>query len=329
MQIIVCSGDSHTWGEGASGMDTAFDPPAQPGEARNAPFGPPCYVNLLRRRLCSDYAELLPSALERSGVSGFTREGERAWFSGEMTLPFVGRFGRVQLYCSPQGAPASLSIDGSEKAVFDTFSQTPTYRWLPCWTTDGAHTLRLRSARPMALYRAEWFGGETAVLNSGVGSCPATRYLADDWQSHVEQYRPAIVILETHAINDWIQGTTLDTYTRTLTEMVRRTRTAGAKPLLVTVEPIAGDTYLGGHRFGPQYFGRSGIEFTAYIEATRAVAQTERVPLADAYAAVAARLETYPDDAARYAALYHDNWHPNDLGHQIYAETILQTFRSL
>ncbi len=327
--MIVCSGDSHTWGEGASGMDEAFQPPAQPGEARNAPFAPPCYVNLLRERLCSRFTELLPASLARHGVSGFTQEGELAWFSREMTLPFDGCFGRLQLRCSPEGGAAVLSVDGEETAAFDTYAAAPTYRWLPFWTADGAHTLHLRSAQPLALYRAEFFSGETAVLNSGVGSCPATRYLSDYWQSHVEQYHPSVVILEAHSINDWIQGTPIETYVRTLTAMVRRVRAAGGKPLLATVEPIAGDTYLGGKNFGPQFFGSSGIAYTAYIEATRAVAQAEQVPLADAYAAMAARLETYRDDAARYAALFHDNWHPNDLGHKLYAETILETLRKL
>ena len=52
---ILCTGDSHTWGEGVSGMSVGiyseFDPPAVCGELRLANFCTDGYVNVLRREL--------------------------------------------------------------------------------------------------------------------------------------------------------------------------------------------------------------------------------------------------------------------------------------
>lgn len=48
MKTIVCTGDSHTWGQGADGLFSSISPPAEAGELRLAGFSYPCYVNLLR-----------------------------------------------------------------------------------------------------------------------------------------------------------------------------------------------------------------------------------------------------------------------------------------
>lgn len=49
MLKIVCTGDSHTWGQGAKGAVEAFDPPVVAGELRPVDFGTGSYVNVLRR----------------------------------------------------------------------------------------------------------------------------------------------------------------------------------------------------------------------------------------------------------------------------------------
>ena len=49
MKFIICTGDSHTWGQGPAGLLEHFtDPEVQAGELRPSPFDVPFYVNLVR-----------------------------------------------------------------------------------------------------------------------------------------------------------------------------------------------------------------------------------------------------------------------------------------
>ncbi len=47
---VVCSGDSHTWGQCAQGQ-TEVMPDAQPGELRRLPDNIPCYTAMFGRYL--------------------------------------------------------------------------------------------------------------------------------------------------------------------------------------------------------------------------------------------------------------------------------------
>ena len=49
MKKICFTGDSHTWGEGASGLVESFNPPVLGGDKRFAGFEYPSYVNLIRK----------------------------------------------------------------------------------------------------------------------------------------------------------------------------------------------------------------------------------------------------------------------------------------
>lgn len=49
MKKICFTGDSHTWGEGASGLAESFNPPVVGGEKRFSGFEYPSYVNLVRK----------------------------------------------------------------------------------------------------------------------------------------------------------------------------------------------------------------------------------------------------------------------------------------
>ena len=50
MKIIVCTGDSHTWGQGAQGACEGFATPLMGGDLRPVAWESNGYVNLLRRR---------------------------------------------------------------------------------------------------------------------------------------------------------------------------------------------------------------------------------------------------------------------------------------
>jgi len=48
IKTIVCTGDSHTWGQGIPKLEDTFDPPVTAGDLRLVSFRFGCYVNLLR-----------------------------------------------------------------------------------------------------------------------------------------------------------------------------------------------------------------------------------------------------------------------------------------
>ena len=319
MNRTVCVGDSHTWGEGATGVDNAFDPPAVGGDSRPVKFAPPNYVNLLRRTLSTDFCEILPEHLT------CPQEGEHAVFT-DYTIPFQGEFGRVMLYYHPDGGKVEFLLDGqpytTEDTCFDASILPPArtaqrlHRFVDIWAScGGAHSLRIRSDKPVYFYRAEFYNCGRAVLNAGVGSCPTGTFLNEYWDMYVARYKPDEVIINPMSINDWIVQTSIEDYERNITELVNRTRALGARPILVTVVPITGS----------QYFGESGLHYDEYIDATRRVAARENVPLADANRAVSEeRARTCKDEDEFFRLFCHDCWHPNDRGHAIYAQEILK-----
>ena len=318
MKITVCVGDSHTWGEGATGVDGAFAPPAVGGDSRPVPFGPPNYVNLLRRELSGSFREVLPKDLSCE------KQGEYTFFRS-CSLPFCGSFGRVMLLYHPDGGTVEFLLDGEKLTETDTCfdpSVLPpartaprTHRFTDIRTVPGEHLLTVRSDRPVFFYRAEFYDCDRAVLNGGVGSCPTGLYLDAYWEMYVSRYQPDEVIINPMSINDWIVQTSIKDYERNITEMIRRTRAMNARPVLVTVAPITGS----------QYFGDSGIVYDDYIEATRRCAEREGVPLADVNRAISdERSRSCPDEESFFRLFCHDCWHPNDRGHAIYAEQILR-----
>lgn len=318
MKTIVCVGDSHTWGEGAPEVDRAFHPPAVGGDSRPTPFSTRNYVNFLRAFLCEDFCEITSSSLSSA------HEGEYAVFT-EYTLQFEGMFGRVMLLYHPNGGEVEFWLDdvlcATENTCFDPSVLPPartaprTHRFVDLNPIGaGKHTLTLRSAKPVYFYRAEFYNCERIVLNGGVGSCPTGLYLEQYWDMYVARYKPDEVIINPMSINDWIVQTSIEDYERNITELVERTRTMNAAPVLVTVAPITGN----------QYFGESGIPYVAYIEATRRVAEREQVLLADVNRAFEQeRSRVCRDEEEFFQKFCHDCWHPNVRGHSIYAMEIM------
>ena len=155
MKFIICTGDSHTWGQGPAGLLEHFtDPEVQAGELRPSPFAIPFYVNLVRDEVN-----------RRTGSSAYEEEPRRV-IEGEY------RTGRV---CD--AARFVFRFDGHNNykvaAVIDGVSRSP----LVDARTDGNGELVITVPEPMHLYRAEYYSGDYAVINAGVGSCTTRRYL--------------------------------------------------------------------------------------------------------------------------------------------------------
>ena len=277
MKFIVCTGDSHTWGQGPAGLLEHFrDPGVQGGELRPAPFSFPLYVNLLREEINA-----------RTGSEAFEEEPCRI-ISG----PY--RTGRV---CG--GARFIFRFEGHNNykiaAVIDGKSQSPL---LTAYYEDNG-TLTVIPAEPMYLYRAEYYAGPYAVINSGVGSCPSSRYLDVYYHDYVEIYRPAVIAAEAHSINDWLNRLPLCEVKENLKRIL--TGCPGAFPILLTVAPIDGTT--------TQPYNE--IDYNEYVDASRQAALENGFCLADAHPQVGMHS-------------FSDCWHVNEAGHRIYFETIMK-----
>lgn len=266
---IVCTGDSHTWGQGVPGLLESFSPPIVAGEKRLVPFRFPCYVNLLREYANKKYSGFASEAVfpDMPAAPRLALSGAELW--------------RVQ-YRVGLGECCAEIVFGGELVL-----------------PDGAE-----------LYRIESYFGGAAVLNGGVGSCPQGQYLDSFWGSRVEAARPDLVVVEPCSINDWIEGLGPDESRRRTCETFARISALGARALLLTVSPIAGEQI------------RNGFNYGDYIAASREAASACGVPIADANAKMTKLLAGLNPSEAR-KLLYSDDWHVNALGHRLYAEEII------
>ena len=312
---ILCTGDSHTWGQGASGLMETFDPPAEAGERRLAGFAPGSYVNRLRRR-----AEQLTGASSREwSAAELAKAGSLpfcapfALLTGRLTLPFSGALLRLEYACSADPAAFTAAVDGVPVGGGELPAQTRPIdcRLLTVPLSEGAHTLTLSVTRGvLPLFRLETYAGAVAVVNSGIGSCPCFRYRENHWDEMVAAVRPDVVLAEAHTINDWIAGDPPDVYEARLTALLRDYAGLGAAVTLMTVSPIIGDQRWQG-----------GALYADYTAAARRAAKAAGAVLCDANAVMTERLSCL-SEAEKAEFLFDDPWHPNDRGHALYAELL-------
>ena len=277
MKFIICTGDSHTWGQGPAGLLEHFtDPEVQAGELRPSPFDVPFYVNLVRDEVN-----------RRTGSSAYEEE-PRTVIEGEY------RTGRV---CD--AARYVFRFDGHNNykvaSVIDGGSRSP----LIDARTDGNGELVITVPEPMHLYRAEYYSGDYAVINSGVGSCTTRRYLEQVYDSYVKLFEPCCIVAEAHSINDWLNHIPLDEVKANLAKIL--TGCPDVYPVLMTVQPIDGPT--------AEPFSK--IDYEEYIRVSRESAEENGFCLVDGNRAIG-------------HAHFSDNWHPDEEGHAIYAREIMK-----
>jgi len=300
MKTILCTGDSHTWGQGVPGLLESFSPPVEAGEKRLAPFGFPCYVNLLRE-----------AVNKKTGSAA--REFSSAELPSHGPLEYEGELIRLQLTCRGTGR-AEVLLDGGpagEAEFFGADTQTA-YKNLSFFRAPGKHSLEIKVKEgAVSLYRAEAYCGRAAVVNSGIGSCPAERFFSEFYEDYVAALRPDTVIMEAHTINDWLLGDPPETYRARLVNAISRLSRQGIRVILVTVSPILGEQALPFNRF----------PYESFIRQSRLAAAQTDTPLCDANALMK-KLVSGLDSSGAAELLFADNWHVNALGHRIYAESI-------
>ena len=326
MKVILCTGDSHTWGQGASGLVEYFGTYRQnlmAGDLRAAPFLYPSYVNLTRRAINAQTGSYA-GEYGREQYDSFRFDGEQDFddclliHSGSARLTIRGSLVRVAFQCAAGPVRAEIAVDGKRLASLDLHGEgnlDNQYRYAVLHLeADGDHELCVTAVGgTVRLYRAECYGGPYAVINCGIGSCSTRKYLDVYWQDYVVAYKPYAVIMEAQTINDWLNLTPEESY-RAFLAMISGVRQLGAIPLVMTVAPIMGSQ-----------INQDGADYAAYQQTARQAAQTGGAALIDANRAMSARLAGL-DEQAQFKLLFRDAWHVNDEGNRIYADLILQSF---
>lgn len=284
IKTIVCTGDSHTYGQGAdipAVLPYDFNAfPLRGGDLRVYPFEVTGYVTLLRNK-----------------INALTGSSARQVF-GE-TLVDISGSKLVRIFLWSKDGCAELKLDGicykqvtlkpidsaKDMTVFSFYNQ-------------GAKTLEIRGAD---VYCTEIYSGSHAVINSGVGSCTSQNYISVYYKAYVEFFQPELVVIESHAINDWLNNIPLSQCVDNLSLIANEQIKQGKKAVLLTVSPI----------LGAQYAAGNPVEYGEYINAGRKAAAQCCIPCADANRAIAAK-----------EAYFSDIWHVNQKGHDIYFETI-------
>lgn len=317
MKIVLCTGDSHTWGQGAQGLCGSFTPPVVSGDLRLAGFSYPSYVNRLRRLInlhTGSHAQewSARACAERFGL--VLQRNDALLQSAPIRLPACPGLLRLQFHLGDARAKATVEIDGEVAGIAELPGDESGhgYRLLSVFVPEECHVLQICAVEGTArLYRIESYSGRCGVVNSGIGSTSVGDYFSCYREDYVAALRPCLTVMEAHTINDWLAGDPPEVYYERLKEGIRILKGMGSDVLLLTVSPIA----------GLQTTQSNAVPYARYVEASRQAAADCRVPVCDANAVMSICVEGMnPDQANEF--LFDDPWHVNDRGHALYAQLI-------
>jgi len=98
---------------------------------------------------------------------------------------------------------------------------------------------------------------------------------------------------------------------------IRAAQQMGCRVILMTVSPIG----------GPQILEGLADQYEAFVEASRQAAIECGAQLCDANLVMkAASLGMSAEETAAY--LFDDNWHPNERGHALYAQLLMEALHA-
>lgn len=324
IKTIVCTGDSHTWGQYATGLCDDFHTPAIAGDLRWTNFKAPNYVNLLRNHINQKTNSL--SAQYGVGQKEFFKISGKVIFNEFMniidgSITFVANSGlmRFMYKCGPDCGEAVVMVNGKEYAKINSENSVEiNFKIFTMTIPDDNTTVTIKTVGSLfSIYKVEIYQGEYAVINSGIGSCTTGKLLREFWVDYVEKYNPSLVIIEAQSINDWINKIDLETYKNNLATMFSKAKDQGSKAILLTVSPILGSQV-----------SESGELYENYIKTSRIAASMSNIPIADANQRIAQEMD-FKLQSGKPNTLYEDGWHVNDEGHQLYFESIIKNLNQV
>ncbi len=328
MKIIVCTGDSHTCGQGADSIRTKYKPKgksvyntAGKGISRGGNLETGSYVNLLRKMVGCDYALTNGSAIRAQ--TGYPLVNDGVKLQGSYQIPKGWRLHTVCLMETTTPAKLGVYLDGR------LIREQVLYTAIPRYDHWSFRNIAVRCEEDQQVSLAPLEGdvyishiqhdkGEYALINSGIGSCTTQRYLEEGWAYCVEEFSPAIVVAEAQTINDWIHYESAQLHGQMQNVLIDRCKAMGSQVVFSTVAPIRGF----------QESKKFGIPYGDFMAESKKIGEREDLIFADSHAAFLAALAPIPEED-RFEALYVDNWHVNGLGHKIYADTIFNKLKEV
>ena len=333
MKVIVCTGDSHTSGQGGDSILTGAKPKepnmvyntAGKGMKQNDDLDMAGYVNVLRQYVAeytgSEYAISDSKAIRAQ--TGYPRIDNAVKLEGELLLP---KGWEMHVMCLVErSVPAKLGIYEDDVLVRteELYTQTPRYNdrsyrsiLVPCSLQGQVKLVPLEGE--VYISHIQHNKGAYTVVNSGIGSCTTDRYLNECFEYAVEEFKPDIVVAEAQTINDWLNYDDVNKHGDMLNKLIDRCIALNAKVVYSTVVPICG------HRDSKKF----GLLYEDFTEQARQVGQRTDILFADSNAAYLQEVEGMTEEEI-FGKLHVDNWHVNGEGHKIYADTIFEKLKEL
>ena len=333
MEIIVCTGDSHTCGQGADSIRTKYKPKnpnniyntAGKGISRGGDLAHPCYVNLLRDMVAqatgSEYA--LTGGMAIRAQTRYPLVNAAVKLEGEYRLPKGWQLHTICLMETTKTAQLGIYVDG--RLVRREALHTPLPRYNEwsfrniCIRCEQDQQVTLKPVDgDVYISHIQHDKGAYAVINSGIGSCTTKRYMDEGFTYCVAEFDPAIVVAEAQTINDWIHYDSSETHETMLNRLLDHCKDNGAKLIYSTVAPIR----------GAQESKKFGLLYEDFIAASKRVGQRDDLLFADSHAAFCEEISQIPQEE-QFDAFYVDNWHVNGRGHKLYADTIFAKLKEV
>ena len=333
MKVIVCTGDSHTCGQGSDDIKTA-DKPKNPNRRyntdgkgigkTNCDFEIPSYVNLLRQYVTenTDSRYLVEYWDTLAAKFGGTIEDEYCLMGQGWTLENTWDMMYICVGEQTEKAELAIYLDGKLDRVETLYAEVTRYddwslRELPV-RCEGVKEVKLVPVSGKVYIRQiHYAAGEYVVLNSAVGACSTKRYLEECFSYAVEDLKPDIVVAEAQTINDWIQYETAREHYETLKALVGRCQQLGAKVVFSTVAPIESVQE-----------NAAGVLYKDFIDASLQAAADTGVILVDSYRHFKDALAPIPKEE-QFDYMYVDRWHVRVRGHKLYADKIWDALKEL
>ena len=179
-------------------------------------------------------------------------------------------------------------------------------------------------------------GVDVEMINAGISNTTSGQAV-ERLDTDVRRFEPDYVIIQFGINEAWIdayQGKTeprmaIEEYAAALTIIITTLRADGAKPILMTANPMRWSEFYGDELKDPalgfDFDDPRGINrlLDVYSERVREIAREENVPLVD----VSERFEAYdrvPGQSIGEILLPNDDIHPNDAGHALIAEWLTE-----
>lgn len=329
MKVLVCTGDSHTQGQG---QDVFHDPFPEKvvkkydlvngtGLGWRRLYDTNCYVNVLREYL----KERTGSTEAEVDVEFFTelKDSNEVVFDCEGSDMFVFTFAE-----GTEETDVDVYTDGAFYKRIHFY--TPAPRWDDWSARDikfmcsGKKELKFVSVSGRVRFiSGRKYSGTHAVINCGIGSCNCKSFTDLTLSRVIEDLEPYMFIAEAHTINDWLSGKTVAEYKEHLGAMLDIMRENAEHTVMMTVSPILGEQMRSGYEIY-----NTVDYYDNYVEASKEVAAEKNFTMIDANGEFARILEGLSEEELR-EQMYLDNWHVNSKGHKVYAEQIIGKIEGL